>query len=158
MTSQSYSNFTELLALCSAVHCDVIIKIFWRKFRIVDETWKSSAKYEFFKLTLCVYHFSFGNYRLSKLCFSIVFILWLALFANQHTKSIEKRKLLKLIAPKQVKIDIPWISLLFQMSVSIFLIKTKTYPFSGLFTNSKQRYTKFDNDCDVILCAKCNRT
>ena len=40
-------------------------------------------------------------------CFPIVFILWLAYFANQHTKSIEKHKHFSLIAPKQVKTDMP---------------------------------------------------
>ena len=49
----------------------------------------------------------FGNYRLSELLFSIVFILWLASFANQHTKSTEKHKLPRFIAPKRVKIDTP---------------------------------------------------
>ena len=44
---------------------------------------------------------SFGNFS-----FSIVFILWFY-FANQHTKSIEKYKHFRFIAPKQVKIDMP---------------------------------------------------
>ena len=40
-------------------------------------------------------------------CFSIAFIFWLAFFASQHTKSIDKHKLLELTAPKQVKIEMP---------------------------------------------------
>ena len=49
--------------------------------------------------------FYLGIIGFQNFCFSIVFILWLALFANDHTKSIEKHRLFKLIAPKQVKID-----------------------------------------------------
>ena len=107
-----------------------------------------SRQNEFFKSKQCVYHFLFRNYRLSTLLFFHCFILWLALFANQHTKSIEKHKLFRLIAPKQVKIDMPCrneksrIYVLFQIPMSVFLIKTKIFSFSGLFTNSKQRYTE----------------
>ena len=50
-------------------------------------------------------HFLFGNYGLSKPSFLHCFMLWLAPFANQHTKSIENHKHFRLIALKQVKID-----------------------------------------------------
>ena len=47
-------------------------------------------------ITFCLGIIGFHNFR-----FSIAFILWLALFANQHTKSIEKHKLLEvLIEPR----------------------------------------------------------
>ena len=54
----------------------------------------------FVSITFCLGSIGFQNF-----CFSIVFILWLAFFANQQTKSIEKHKPFRLIAPKQVKID-----------------------------------------------------
>ena len=78
----------------STVHCDVIIKIFWRKFKIVDRTSKSWAKQEPFKLTVCVITFCFGIIGFQNFCFSIVFKLWLAFFANQYTKSIQKTNFL----------------------------------------------------------------
>ena len=31
--------------------------------------------------------------------------------------------------------------MIFKIPVSVFLIKTKVFPFSGLFTNSRQHYT-----------------
>ena len=62
------------------------------------------------------------------------------------TKSIEKYKLFRIIAPKQVKIDMLFknkkifnLGAFSDTSIS-FLIKTKNFPFSGLFTDSKQRY------------------
>ena len=75
-------------------------------------------------------------------CFSIVFILCLAYFANQHTKSVEKHKYCKLIAPKQVKIDMPCenekslnLGPFSDTSVS-FSHEDNFFPFSGWFTNS----------------------
>ena len=53
-------------------------------------------------ITYCLGIIDFQNF-----CFSIVFILWLAFFASQHTKSMEKHKLFRLIAPKQVKTGMP---------------------------------------------------
>ena len=53
-------------------------------------------------ITFCLGIIGFQNF-----CYSIVFILWLEVFANQHTKSIEKHKHFGLIAPKQMKIDMP---------------------------------------------------
>ena len=104
---------------------------------------KSFSNQHFVSITFCLQIIGFQNFY-----FSIVFILWLALFANQHTKSIEKHKLSNLIAPKQVKIDVPCrnekslnLGAFSDTLVSVFLIRTKIVSFSGLFTNSKQRYT-----------------
>ena len=72
-------------------------KFFGVKFNIVDGTLNNSAKQQFFNLKLCVYHFLFGSYR-----------LYWYFFSNQQTKSIEKHKLFRGIAPKQVKIDMPF--------------------------------------------------
>ena len=69
-------------------------------------------------------------------------ILWLAFFGNQHTKSIEKYELCRLIAQKQVKIDVSCQNKKF-LNLGDFsemsIIKAKIFQFPGLFTNSKQR-------------------
>ena len=52
---------------------------------------------------ICLSFFCFKIIGFQNFCFSIVFILWLALVANQRTKSIKKNhKLFRLIAPKPV--------------------------------------------------------
>ena len=63
---------------------------------------KSFINQHFVSVPVC-----FGITGFRSFCFSIVFILWLAFFANQHTKSIEKHELFRTIAPKQAKIDMP---------------------------------------------------
>ena len=61
----------------------------------------------FFKISTVSNTFCLAIIGSQNFCFPIVFILWLAYFANQHTKSIEKHKHFSLIAPKQVKTDMP---------------------------------------------------
>ena len=67
-------------------------KFFRENSELMIEPERVRQNKSFLKLTLCVYHFLFGNYRT---------------FAKQHTKSIGKHKPLELIAPKQVKTDMP---------------------------------------------------
>ena len=61
---------------------------------------KSFLNQDFVSITFRLEIIGFQNFY-----FSIVFILWLAFFANQYTKSIEKHKLFRLIAAKQMKTD-----------------------------------------------------
>ena len=56
----------------------------------------------FVSITFCL-----GVPGFQQFCFSIVLYCGLAFFANQHAKSIEKDKFFRLIASKQVKIDMP---------------------------------------------------
>ena len=90
-------------------------------------------------IPFCLEIIGFQNF-----CLAIV-VLRLALFTNQHKKSIEKHKLLKLIAPKRVKIEMPSnkksLNLgAFPDTSFSFLIETNIITFLGLFTNNKQRY------------------
>ena len=99
--------FTECFSFIALFTVTSSSKFFRENSKLFMEFGRSRQNKSFFKSTLCGYHFLFGNYWLSKLFFSIVFMLWLALFANQHTKSIEKHKHIRFIASKQVKIDMP---------------------------------------------------
>ena len=76
--------------------------------------------------------------------FVVPLFLYCDFGANQHTKSTEKHRLFRLIAPKQVKVDTSHknekknlnLSTFSDTSVSFSHYKTKSFPYSGLFTNN----------------------
>ena len=113
---------------------------------------KSFLNQHFVFITCCFEIIGFQNF-----CFSIVFLLWLACFANQHTKTVETHKLCRLIAPKQMKLDMPCknkkslnLSAFSDTSVR-FSHEDKISIFLGLFTNSKQRYSIFKTSVIFML-------
>ena len=133
------------MRVSKALPCDVIIKIFQENSKFYKESERDWQNKSFLNQHIVSITFLSENYRLSKILFFHCFYIVVAIFCQSASKINRKHKLLELIAPKQVKIDMPCMNKkslnlsAFSDTIVSFLINTKILTFFDLFTNSKQR-------------------